>query len=195
MTSHNRLSPGNPMPSMVFESCLAAVIASTIALGFTLMTGRSPAVIVVVTLVTAVFIGELTYSILFFVQSSRDNRSREIAARLAELQALNAELDLQRKKAERLDLVPPIAEPYRHHENHIESPGRDQGQLTTSMSGATPLFEGLDREYSPRDPKCGPLRSQMDLGLAGETCPIPSPAESDPENMKDNLRAQRRRRS
>ncbi|HLG99387.1 MAG TPA: hypothetical protein VKX49_23960 [Bryobacteraceae bacterium] len=37
----------------------------------------------------------------------------------------------------------PTGEPYPHHEDHIESRGRDQGQITSSLPEPTPLVGEL----------------------------------------------------
>jgi len=40
----------------------------------------------------------------------------------------------------RIIVDPPTGEPYPHHEDHLESAGQDQGQLTARLSGVTPLI-------------------------------------------------------
>jgi hypothetical protein len=40
---------------------------------------------------------------------------------------------------------PPTGEPYPHHEHHSESPGLDQGQLTSQLSDSTPLISEFIR--------------------------------------------------
>lgn len=43
---------------------------------------------------------------------------------------------------------PPTAEALPHHEDHAESPGIDQGQLTSDLPGSTPLVGRSRRERS-----------------------------------------------
>jgi hypothetical protein len=38
---------------------------------------------------------------------------------------------------------PPTGEPYPHHEQYVESPGQDQGQLTSRLPDSIPLFDLL----------------------------------------------------
>jgi hypothetical protein len=38
---------------------------------------------------------------------------------------------------------PPTGEACPHHEDHAESPGLDQGQLTSALQGTTPLIDRL----------------------------------------------------
>ena len=38
-------------------------------------------------------------------------------------------------------------DPYPHHEDYPESPGQDQGQLTSRLTGSTPLLEELATAY------------------------------------------------
>ncbi|HYL34749.1 MAG TPA: hypothetical protein VEV17_02420, partial [Bryobacteraceae bacterium] len=38
-------------------------------------------------------------------------------------------------------------DPYPHHEDYPESPGQDQGQLTSRLPGSTPLLEELATAY------------------------------------------------
>jgi hypothetical protein len=42
------------------------------------------------------------------------------------------------------------SEPYPHHEDHPGSPGEDQGQLTSHLSGSTPLIELLQFAFWTR---------------------------------------------
>jgi hypothetical protein len=54
------------------------------------------------------------------------------------------EVDQARRTELRIVFVePPTGEPYPHHEHHAESPGQDQGQLTSRLSGSTPLLDKL----------------------------------------------------
>lgn len=38
---------------------------------------------------------------------------------------------------------PPTGEPYPHHEDHVESSGFDQGQLTSRLTESTPFIDAL----------------------------------------------------
>ena len=40
-----------------------------------------------------------------------------------------------------ITVAPPTGEPYPHHEDHPESAGLDQGQLTSRLSETTPLID------------------------------------------------------
>lgn len=46
----------------------------------------------------------------------------------------------------------PTNEPYPHHENHPESPGLDQGQLTSHWPSTTPILEDLSQRRGSKDP-------------------------------------------
>ncbi|HUA20783.1 MAG TPA: hypothetical protein VMU80_11690 [Bryobacteraceae bacterium] len=56
------------------------------------------------------------------------------------------EIDQSPRTELRIVIVePPTGEPYPHHEHHAESPGQDQGQLTSRLPGSTPLVDVLLR--------------------------------------------------
>lgn len=40
-------------------------------------------------------------------------------------------------------VAPPTGEPYPHHEDHAESAGFDQGQLTSRLTETTPLIDAI----------------------------------------------------
>lgn len=44
---------------------------------------------------------------------------------------------------ETIVVEPPTGEPYPHHEDHVESAGFDQGQLTSRLNESTPLIDTL----------------------------------------------------
>ena len=46
---------------------------------------------------------------------------------------------------------PPTGEPYPHHEDRPESPGLDQGQLTSHLPGNTPLTERLSHRGARKE--------------------------------------------
>ena len=64
--------------------------------------------------------------------------------RLAGISKSNAELAREEDEVDRIAqhtviVEPPTGEPYPHHEDHLQSEGFDQGQLTSRMPSPTPL--------------------------------------------------------
>lgn len=131
-----------------FESMLAAVAGATVALVFGLIAGLSAQECAALMIVTGLLTGGLAFSLLELRRRARRNPERELR-RIEELKAFEIELAARRARAEQAitELVGP--EPYRHHEDHAESPGYDQGQLTSMLAGTTPFFKRLDREHRP----------------------------------------------
>jgi hypothetical protein len=71
--------------------------------------------------------------------------------RLAGVSRSDAEIAREEAEAERqtrhvVIVQPPTGEAQPHHEDHAESPGLDQGQLTSRTPGGTPLIEDLLRK-------------------------------------------------
>ena len=88
----------------------------------------------------AVLVGGIVFSLLKTYRSVPSARARRLAK---QCEAFEADLvRIERKKL--LEQSNNSDEPYPHHETHPESPGEDQGQLTSHLSGSTPFFEGLD---------------------------------------------------
>ncbi len=88
----------------------------------------------------AVLIGGIAFSLLKMQRSVPSARSRKLARECDAFQG-----DLVRIEREKLlEQSPPRDEPYPHHETHPESPGEDQGQLTSHLSGSTPFFDEVD---------------------------------------------------
>jgi hypothetical protein len=57
------------------------------------------------------------------------------------------EIEAYRNECQAGLVQPPTGDAWPHHEDYPESPGRDQGQLTSSLEGSTPL---IDRLLRPR---------------------------------------------
>lgn len=87
----------------------------------------------------AVLIGGIVFSLLKTYRSVPSAGARRLAK-----QCQTFEADLVRIEKEKLlEQSTNRDEPYPHHETHPESPGEDQGQLTSHLPGSTPFFEGL----------------------------------------------------
>jgi hypothetical protein len=88
----------------------------------------------------AVLIGGIVTSLLKMIRPVPSASSRRLARQCDAFQA-----DLVRIEREKLLEQPTNSdEPYPHHETHSESPGEDQGQLTSHLPGSTPFFEGVN---------------------------------------------------
>jgi hypothetical protein len=89
---------------------------------------------------TAVLIGGIVFSLLKTQRPVPSASSRRFARQCDVIQA-----DLVRVEREKLlEQSTNRDEPYPHHETHPESPGEDQGQLTSHLPGSTPFFEGVN---------------------------------------------------
>jgi len=87
----------------------------------------------------AVLIGGIVFSLLKTQRSVPSADSRRLARQYDAFQA-----DLVRIEREKLlEQSTNSDEPYPHHETHPESPGQDQGQLTSHLPGSTPFFEDV----------------------------------------------------
>lgn len=138
--------------TLLFETLLAMSATGMLALIFCLGFGLSFGLSLVVMAATALLVGGIVYSLLEMHRLATRNRELEMKAKTAEMEACEARLAQQRAEAEQLiPDVPLGSEPYRHHEHHLESPGFDQGQLTTGSSSATPFFEPKLRNQ-PKSP-------------------------------------------
>jgi hypothetical protein len=88
----------------------------------------------------AVLIGVVVFSLLKTYRPVPSASARRLAKQCEAFQA-----DLVRIEREKLlQQSTNSDEPYPHHDSHPESPGEDQGQLTSHLSGSTPFFEGVD---------------------------------------------------
>jgi hypothetical protein len=130
----------------LFESLLAAVAGATVALVFGLTAGLSGEEYAPITIVAGLLAGGLAFSLLELRRRAHRNPERD-SKRIAELEAFEIELAAQRERAEEAMTEVAGPEPYRHHEDHAESPGYDQGQLTSRLAGTTPFLKRLDREH------------------------------------------------
>jgi hypothetical protein len=88
----------------------------------------------------AMLIGGIVFSLLKTQRPVPSASARRVARQCVALDA-----DLVRIEREKLLEQPTDSdEPYPHHETHPESPGQDQGQLTSHLPGSTPFFEDVD---------------------------------------------------
>lgn len=88
----------------------------------------------------AVLIGGIVFSLLKTQRPVPSASSRRMARKCDVFQA-----DLVRVERKKLlEQSTNRDEPYPHHETHPESPGEDQGQLTSHLPGSTPFFEGVN---------------------------------------------------
>jgi hypothetical protein len=86
----------------------------------------------------AVLIGGIVFSLLKMQRPVPSASSRKVARQCDVFEA-----NLVRIEREKLlEQSTKSDEPYPHHETHSESPGEDQGQLTSHLPGSTPFFEG-----------------------------------------------------
>jgi hypothetical protein len=130
----------------LFESMLVMVAGATVALVFGLIAGLSSQECVAIMIVAGLLTGGLAFSLLELRRRAHRNPEWELK-RIAELKAFEIDLAARRATAEQAMTELAGPEPYRHHEDHAESPGYDQGQLTSMQAGTTPFLERLDREH------------------------------------------------
>jgi hypothetical protein len=128
--------------TLYFETILAMAATAMFALVFCLGFGVRAGLGLIVIGASSLFIGGIVFSLLEMHRLATRNRELTLIAMTAEIEACEARLAAQRVQAQRETVDVPIgSEPYRHHEHHRESPGLDQGQLTTALAGSTPFFE------------------------------------------------------
>lgn len=139
----------------LFLSLLAVAAAAMLALIFCLMANLRGVELLAVVVASSLVVGGIVFSLLeLYGQGRGDKALKQISA----IAAFEAQLALERARAERDNVESSISlEPYRHHEDHAESPGRDQGQLTSNLPGTTPFFEKASRLRMALTPK-RPLR-------------------------------------
>ena len=140
------------------EELLVIIVAVLVAviIGLTLGLGTGPFVIWVIC--AALLAGGVMFT--FF-------EVRRLAARAGYQNSVNqSDVDLEdihrAGRAARLRILAslrrmltgpgPTNEPYPHHENHPESPGLDQGQLTSHWPSTTPILEDLAKSSQKHDP-------------------------------------------
>lgn len=128
----------------LWEELLVIVAAGTLALIIGLSEGLSVADCIILVLGAAVFAGGITYTFLEVRRLGRRGNGRNVAE--AEQEAIFRASRAARLKAlaKWRKLVRPrsgIDEACPHHEYFPESPGQDQGQLTSSLPVSTPLLE------------------------------------------------------
>lgn len=127
----------------LFISLLAMAVTVMLAIILTLAARISDQERVIVVAASALIAGGIVFSLMELYGQGKEETERK---RMAEIEAFEARLALERARAERDMVELPLAtEPYRHHENHAESPGMDQGQLTSNLPGTTPFFERQPR--------------------------------------------------
>jgi hypothetical protein len=88
----------------------------------------------------AVLIGGIAFSLLKMQRPGLSASDRRL---VKQYEAFHAEL-VRIETEKLLEQSTDSEEPYPHHETHPESPGQDQGQLTSHLPGSTPLFAELD---------------------------------------------------
>lgn len=93
----------------------------------------------------AVLIGGIVFSLLKMQRAVPSASSRRLARRCDVLEAHLVRIEREKL----LEQSTNSDEPYPHHENHPESPGEDQGQLTSHLPGSTPFFEGVNSTIRP----------------------------------------------
>jgi len=110
---------------------LLAITIIAIALIFALLAGLSPRISILILIVCAVLMGGIVYSV------------RALSGAGYPRGKTNSSLQPHtRMRAEpQVPVSQPTGEPYPHHEAHPESPGQDQGQLTSHLPGSTPFVK------------------------------------------------------
>lgn len=121
----------------LFASLLAMIVGAILAFILGMLGGLNEPKRAIVMCAAAVVVGGIVFSIL---ELSWRRNSKEVMDQSESIDRFEAELAERRAKAESATL-PEHLEPYRHHEQHPESPGFDQGQLTSNLPGTTPFFD------------------------------------------------------
>ncbi|HYL73557.1 MAG TPA: hypothetical protein VEU96_05100 [Bryobacteraceae bacterium] len=136
----NTASPQGRNTIVLAGTLFVMIMAASFAWVLVLVAGFSWQSCAILMLGMALLIGGIMFSILEMNRIADRKRAKEVAAEIAAVEAFEALLAAQRAQAER-ELPPEGVEPYRHHEEHEESPGYDQGQLTSRLSGTTPFLK------------------------------------------------------
>ncbi len=124
---------------MFFETVLAVVVAAAIALIWSLAAGLSGPVTSMIVVAAVILVGGVTFSILEVRRSA--NRNQVQNTQFDEFDAALHRLEREKLAQQPKDVI----ESYLHHQQHPESPGEDQGQLTSHLAGTTPFFEKFDK--------------------------------------------------
>jgi len=85
----------------------------------------------------AMLIGGIVFSLLKTQRPVPSASARKLARQYEALEAGLARIETEHL----LEQSTSRDEPYPHHETHPESPGEDQGQLTSHLPGSTPFLE------------------------------------------------------
>ena len=120
-----------------FVESLAIVAAATGALILALMGGLDWARSLIVICGISLLTGGLVFTFLEMYRQVRPPIEPE-----QEVPSLRPA-----KKMEVLEMCPVYVDPYPHHEHHPESPGHDQGQMTSHLPGSTLVLEELAAAY------------------------------------------------
>jgi hypothetical protein len=131
---------------MPFEYLLPMVAAAAVALIFSLLVAVSWPVCLMLMGAGAALVGGVAFT--FFQMHSLGLPQKARAPDRVVRSAAESKLRTQRQM-----LVKQAAceyEPCPHHENYPESPGEDQGQLTSHLPGSTPFFDELNAPISWR---------------------------------------------
>ena len=88
----------------------------------------------------AVLIGGIVFSLLKTQRPVPSGSARRLARRCEAFQANLVRIEREKLLGQSTN----SNEPYPHHETHPESPGEDQGQLTSHLPGSTPFFEDVN---------------------------------------------------
>lgn len=136
----------NAKNALSFEYLLPMVAAATMALMFGLLIGASWPACLMLMGAGAALIGGIAYTLLQMHRLGiRTEACGPDQAMRHDTLAPDRSADSRLTGQRRMLVRQPVEgyEPYPHHENYPESPGEDQGQLTSHLSGSTPFFEEL----------------------------------------------------
>jgi len=145
----------------LFQCLLAMAAAATTAMVFSLISGINWQFGLVLMGTAAALAGAALFTFLEMRRLGRASLGRELtqATRQGASGGQNTSIEStysvtraeqrRRKMGQSVD----SNEACFHHENHPESPGEDQGQLTSHLSGSTPFLENLDSEPQIRAEK------------------------------------------
>ena len=126
---------------LLFECLLVMAGAATMALMFSLLAGLNWQKYLMLMGAAAVLTGGILFSLIEMYRLGYPTGRLESARPVADSAVRMISRAQRRATAEeRVD----SNEACFHHENHPESPGEDQGQLVSHLSGTTPFFEDVD---------------------------------------------------
>jgi hypothetical protein len=133
------------------EYLLAMTAAATLTMIFSLLAGLKWQACLMLMAAIAVLVGGVLFTFLELHRLALRVRGRKktrtgqddiIGANQSAIAMKHLALFEQRQRI--AQEVAASNEPYPHHEAHSESPGEDQGQLTSHLPGSTPFLETLD---------------------------------------------------